>query len=96
MDMKCAFLNAFLDEEVFVEQPPRFENPSFPDHVYKFDKAFYGLKQASRQCYEKLSKFLIENDFVRVKLILFFKNRGSDILVVQIYVDIILGTTNEF
>ena len=98
MDVKCAFLNGFLDEEVFVEQSPGFENPSFLDHVYKLDKALYGLKQAPRQWYERLSKFLIENNFVRGKIdkTLFFKNRGSDILVVQIYVDdIIFGATND-
>ena len=39
----------FFDEEVFVEQPPGFENPSFLDHVYKVDKALYELKQAPRQ-----------------------------------------------
>ena len=78
MDVKCAFLNGFLDEEVFVEQTPGFENPSFLDHVYKLDKALYVLKQAPRQWYERLSKFLIENVFVRGKIdkTLFFKNRG--------------------
>ena len=44
MDVKCAFLYGFLDEEVFVEQLLGFENPSFLDHVYKLDKALYGLK----------------------------------------------------
>ena len=98
VDVKCAFLNGFLNEEVFVEQPPSLENPSFLDHVYKLDKALYGLKQAPRQWYERLSKFLIENDFVRGKIdkTLFFKNKGSDILVVQIYVDDInFGATNK-
>ena len=81
-----------------MEQPLGFENPSLLDHVYKLDKALYGLKKAPRQWYERLLKFLIENDFVRGKIdkTLFFKNRGFDILVVQIYVDdIIFGTTNE-
>jgi reverse transcriptase-like protein len=68
MDVKCVFLNGFLDEEPFVEQPPSFENPSFIDHVYKLDKALYGLKQAPRQWYERLSKFLIENYFIRGKI----------------------------
>ena len=90
MDGKCAFLNGFLDEEVFVEQPPSFENPSFLDYIYKLHKALYGLKQVPRQWFEILSKFLFENNFVRGKIdkTLFFKNRGSAILVVQIYVDV--------
>ena len=46
MDMKSAFLNGFIEEEVYVKQPPSFENPKFPNRVYKLQKALYGLKQA--------------------------------------------------
>ncbi|XP_070032159.1 uncharacterized protein [Nicotiana tomentosiformis] len=63
MDIKSAFLNGYLKEEVFVRQPPGFENKESPDHVYKLDKALYGLKQAPRACYERLSKFLLEYDY---------------------------------
>ncbi len=61
MDVKSAFLNGKLEEEVFVEQPPGFVNSKLPNHVYYLDKALYGLKQAPRAWYETLSKFLIEN-----------------------------------
>ena len=83
MDVKCAFLNGYLQEEVYVAQPPGFENEKFPNHVYKLDKALYGLKQAPRAWYERLSKFLLENDFTRglVDKTLFIKNHSHDILV---------------
>src|SRR3954462_1075426 len=65
MDVKSAFLNGFLNEEVFVKQPPGFEDSKFPNHVFKLTKALYGLKQAPRAWYERLSLFLLENNFSR-------------------------------
>ena len=98
MDVKSAFLNGFIQEEVYVDQPPGFENYKLPNHVFKLKKALYGLKQAPRAWYERLSKFLLEKGFTRGKVdtTLFIKNRNHDILLVQIYVDdIIFGATNE-
>jgi len=57
MDVKSAFLNGYLKEEVYVMQPPVFESKEFPNHVFKLDKALYGLKQAPRAWYERLSNF---------------------------------------
>jgi hypothetical protein len=63
MDVKSAFLNGPIKEEVYVEQPPGFEDSEYPNHVYKLSKALYGLKQAPRAWYECLRDFLITNDF---------------------------------
>ncbi|GKA97217.1 retrovirus-related pol polyprotein from transposon TNT 1-94 [Tanacetum coccineum] len=65
MDVKNAFLNGKISEEVYVQQPLGFKSSEFPNHVCKLDKALYGLKQAPRAWYETLSKFLIQHKFVR-------------------------------
>ncbi|KAL9250293.1 Retrovirus-related Pol polyprotein from transposon RE2-like protein [Drosera capensis] len=85
--VKSAFLIGKLQEEVYVEQPPRFEDYEHPDHVYRLDKALYGLKQAPRAWYETLSTFLSENKFKRGKVdtTLFLKKYKEHILLVQIY-----------
>ena len=98
MDVKSAFLNGQLLEEVYVKQPPGFVNDQLSEHVYKLDKALYGLKQAPRAWYDTLTFFLCENGFSRGKIdnTLFVKKVKSDIMLVQIYVDdIIFGSTNE-
>ena len=97
IDVKSAFLNGVIEEEVYVKQPPGFEDIKYPDHVFKLKKSLYGLKQAPRAWYDRLSNFLIKNDFKRgqVDTTLFRRTLGKDILVVQIYVDdIIFGSTN--
>nr|GFA50393.1 retrovirus-related Pol polyprotein from transposon TNT 1-94 [Tanacetum cinerariifolium] len=63
MDVKTAFLNGILKEEVYVGQPPGFVNKQYPDHVYALDKALYGLKQEPRAWYDVLLKFLIDSGF---------------------------------
>jgi len=60
MDVKSTFLNGLLNEEVYVSQPPGFEDIEHPDYVYKLKRALYGLKQAPRAWYECLSKFLLD------------------------------------
>jgi hypothetical protein len=98
MDMKSAFPNGPIKEEVYVEQPPGFEDDRYPDHVYKLSKALYELKQAPRAWYECLRDFLITNAFKVGKAdpTLFTKTCNGDIFVCQIYVDdIIFGSTNQ-
>ena len=84
MDVKSAFLNGYLKEEVYVKQTPGFENNEFPNHVFKLDKALYGLKQAPRAWYERLSNFLLENGFRRGKVdnTLFLKSKQEHLLIV--------------
>jgi hypothetical protein len=98
MDVKSAFLNGPIKEEVYVEQPPGFEDDRYPDHVYKLSKALYGLKHAPRAWYECLRDFLIANAFKVGKAdpTLFTKTCNDDLFVCQIYVDdIIFGSTNQ-
>jgi hypothetical protein len=98
MDMKSAFLNGVIQEEVYVRQPPGFKNPKYPDRVYKFSKALYRLKQASWAWYARLKPFLLEHGYVMGSedKTLFTLNRGTDFLLVQIYVDdIIFGGSSH-
>ncbi|GJW57037.1 putative ribonuclease H-like domain-containing protein [Tanacetum coccineum] len=98
MDVKSAFLYGKIEEEVYVCQPPGFEDPDFPDKVYKVEKALYGLHQAPRAWYETLSTYLLDNGFQRGKIdkTLFIRRDKGDILLVQVYVDdIIFGSTKK-
>ncbi|GJT02955.1 putative ribonuclease H-like domain-containing protein [Tanacetum coccineum] len=95
MDVKSAFLYGTIEEEVYVCQPPGFEDLQFPDKVYKVEKALYGLHQAPRAWYETLSPrawyetlstYLLDNGFYRGQIdkTLFIKRHKDDILLVQI------------
>ncbi|GJR47840.1 putative ribonuclease H-like domain-containing protein [Tanacetum coccineum] len=98
MDVNSAFLYGKIEEEVYVYQPLRFEDPEFPNRVYKVEKALYGLHQAPRAWYETLSTYLMDNGFLRGQIdkTLFIKRVKSNILLVQVYVDdIIFGSTKK-
>jgi hypothetical protein len=98
MDAKSVFLNGFINELVYVDQPPGFEDPRYPNHVYRLSKVLYGLKQAPRAWYERLHDFLIEKGFTIRKLdtTLFTKKLNGEIFICQVYIDdIIFGSTNE-
>lgn len=98
MDVKSAFLNGVLQEEVYAAQPKGFEDPKYTNNVYKLKRALYGLKQAPRAWYERLTQLLLAAGFKRgnVDKTLFILNKGPDILIFQIYVDdIIFGASKK-
>jgi hypothetical protein len=98
MDVKNAFLNGVIQEEVYVRQPPSFENPRYPDRVYKLSKALYGLKQAPRTWYSRLKTFLLEHGYIMESAdkTHFILKHNTDFLLAQIYVDdIIFGGSSH-
>jgi hypothetical protein len=99
MDVKSAFLNVVLEEEVYVRPPPGFESEKYPHRVYKLRKALYGLKQAPRAWYGRLRGFFFERGFEmgKVDQTLFLPRQGRDILIVPVYVDDIVfgGSSNS-
>nr|GEW12754.1 copia protein [Tanacetum cinerariifolium] len=84
MDVKSAFLNGFINEDVFVAQPRRFVDFEKPNHVFKLKKALYGLKQAPKAWYDRLKAFLIDHKYTMgsVDDTLFTKKRNSHIIIV--------------
>src|SRR3954463_11401894 len=97
MDVKSAFLNGEIEEEVYVKQPPGFEDSKNPDIVYKLHKALYGLKQALRAWYDTLKDLLLKKGFKpgTTYPTLFTRAYNDELFVCQIYVDdIIFGCTN--
>nr|GEV95109.1 hypothetical protein [Tanacetum cinerariifolium] len=97
MDVKSAFFYGTIDEEVYVMQPPRFQDLEYPTKVYKVEKAMYGLHQAPRAWYGTLSKYLLKNGFQKgtIDQTLFIRRKIGDFILVQVYVDdIIFGSSN--
>nr|GEW08959.1 reverse transcriptase domain-containing protein [Tanacetum cinerariifolium] len=96
MDVKSAFLNGFINKEVYVVQPPGFIDLAKPNHVYRLKKALYRLKQAPKAWYDRLKAFLFKHDYSMemVDNILFTKKKDPNLIIVQIFVDdIIFGST---
>jgi hypothetical protein len=100
MNVKSAFLNDVIQEEVFVKQPPGFENPKYHNKVYKLSKALYGLKQAPQAWHARLKTFLLEHGYVMGSVYKTYitLNHSNDFLLVQIYVDDIIfcGSSHVF
>ena len=98
MNVKTAFLNGFLKEDVYVAQPKGLIDPHFLDYVLYLKKALYGLKQAPRAWYDRLTQYLVSHDFTRgqVDQTLFIKREDGELIVAQVYVnDIIFGSTKD-
>jgi hypothetical protein len=98
MDVKSAFLNGYLNEEVYVEQPKGFVDPNHPDHVYRLKKAIYGLKQAPRAWYDRLTKFLVNQGYKKGETdkTLFVREEKGKLMLAQIYVDdIVFGGMSD-
>ncbi|GKD21040.1 copia protein [Tanacetum coccineum] len=96
MDVKSAFLNGLINEEVYVSQLTGFVDFEKPNHVFKVKKALYGLKQAPKAWYDRLNAFLLDHKYTMglVDNTLFAKKRDSHIIIVQIYMDdVIFGST---
>ncbi|GJU15351.1 retrovirus-related pol polyprotein from transposon TNT 1-94 [Tanacetum coccineum] len=94
--IESAFLNSFINEEVYVAQPPGFIDFVKPNHVYRLKKALYELKQAPKAWYDRLKAFLMKHDYIMgmVDNTLFTKKKDPNLIIVQIYVDdIIFGLT---
>ncbi|GKB06537.1 putative ribonuclease H-like domain-containing protein [Tanacetum coccineum] len=80
MDVKSAFLYGKIEEEVYVCQPPGFEDPDFPDRVYKVKKELYGLHQAPRAWYETLLTYLLDNRFREERLTRIYLSKGTKMM----------------
>lgn len=97
-DVKSAFLNGDLHDEVYVDQPPGFEEASRPDKVFRLKKALYGLKQAPRAWYNKIDEFFQKEGLERSKHepTLYIKREVTDdLLIVSLYVDDMIYTSSS-
>lgn len=92
IDIQNAFLHGFLDEEVYMKQPPGFEDSSHPDYICKLENSLYGLKQAPRAWFSRLSTKLLQLGFSasKTEVSLFFFNKGGIQMYFLIYVDDII------
>lgn len=99
LDVKNAFLHGFLNEDVYMTQPPGFVDPSRPDYVCKLLKAIYGLRQAPRAWFEHMKSFLISAGFVQslADPSLFIFRQGNQTIYFLLYVDdiVITGSDNK-
>ena len=97
MDVKSAFLNGILKEEVYVEQPPGYEVAGEENKVYRLKRALYGLKQAPRAWYSRIDSYLMSNGFSKSdgEPTLYIKVANENVLIVVLYVDDLIFIGND-
>ncbi|KAL0378046.1 UNVERIFIED_CONTAM: Retrovirus-related Pol polyprotein from transposon TNT 1-94 [Sesamum radiatum] len=97
MDVKSAFLNGYIDEEIYVEQPQGFVAKGCEEKVLRLKKALYGLKQAPRAWYSRIDNYFMNQGFRRSlsEPTLYVKRQGNDTLIVSLYVDDLIYTGNN-
>lgn len=97
LDVKSAFLNGYLQEEIYVEQPEGYVKEGEEDKVYLLKKALYGLKQAPRAWYSRIDEHLCNLGFAKSpsESTLYVKHNGDDVLIISLYVDDLLVTGNK-
>jgi len=97
MDVKLAFLNGYVDEEIYVEQPKGFEVTGKEGCVYKLKKSLYGLKKGPRAWYSRTNKYFQGHGLVKILFEpnLYIFQSGKDILIVVLYVDDVIYTWNN-
>ena len=97
LDVKSAFLNGFVDEQIYEEQLDGVVAPGKEDYVYLLRKTLYGLKQAPRAWYETMDKHLTKLGFVRSQseATLYVKTNDVQLLIISLYVDDMLVTGNQ-
>jgi len=98
LDVKSAFLNGFLEEEIYVEQPEGFVKLGAEDKVFKLKKALYGLKQAPKAWYNRIDDFLLKKGLIKSpsEFTLYVIVKNHDVLIVSLYVDDLLVTGSKF
>jgi hypothetical protein len=96
MDVKSAFLNGNLEEEVFIEKPEVFQRTENQDYVCKLNKYLYGMKQAPRDWYSRLDKYLHLQGFKRgtAESNIYIKKENGNMIVIVVYVDDIIFGRN--
>jgi hypothetical protein len=98
MDVKSAFLNGFLEEQVYIEQPMGYEVNEHEDKILKLNKALYGLKQAPRAWYSRIDDYFLKNGFIKCpyEYVIYVKiKKNGDILIVCLYVHGLIFTENN-